>query len=180
MTAPRSARSRRSFDGSAVAVATSVMNVATYGFTIIAARVIGPSEYGAFAACLSFLLVVQVGGIRKDIYVRAGDPEFVSSNAAGELFGSDDDGLPVQRAAERHVEQDERREDGQPDHECELVLRRRRDGLGRGGHVRQSSLTVEVMCRDGDETGRPTGVSRAGAPGGGGRPRRRRRQRGPR
>jgi O-antigen/teichoic acid export membrane protein len=63
VTAPRSVRSRRSFDGSAVAVATSVMNVATYGFTIIAARVIGPSEYGAFAACLSFLLVVQVGAL---------------------------------------------------------------------------------------------------------------------
>ncbi|HEV2797342.1 MAG TPA: oligosaccharide flippase family protein, partial [Nocardioides sp.] len=61
--APRSERARRSFDGSAVAVATSVMNVATYGFTIIAARVIGPSEYGAFAACLSFLLVVQVGAL---------------------------------------------------------------------------------------------------------------------
>ncbi|WP_191280325.1 oligosaccharide flippase family protein [Nocardioides flavus (ex Wang et al. 2016)] len=63
VTATRSARARRSFDGSAVAVATSVMNVATYGFTIVAARVIGPSEYGAFAACLSFLLVVQVGAL---------------------------------------------------------------------------------------------------------------------
>lgn len=53
----------RSFDGSAVAVATSIMNVATYGFTMIAARIIGPSEYGAFAACLGLLIVVQVGAL---------------------------------------------------------------------------------------------------------------------
>jgi O-antigen/teichoic acid export membrane protein len=59
MTATR-ARSRRSFGGGAVAVATSVMNVATYGFTLLAARIIGPREYGAFVACLSFLIVLQV------------------------------------------------------------------------------------------------------------------------
>jgi O-antigen/teichoic acid export membrane protein len=46
--------------GATVAVATSVMNVCTYGFTIIAARVMGPSQYGAFVACLSLLIVVQV------------------------------------------------------------------------------------------------------------------------
>lgn len=60
MTAPSSVRTRRTFDGSAVAVATSVMNVATYGFTMLAARLIGPSQYGAFVACLSLLIVVQV------------------------------------------------------------------------------------------------------------------------
>lgn len=60
MTAPNSVRARRSFDGGAVAVATSVMNVATYGFTMLAARIIGPSQYGAFVACLSLLVVVQV------------------------------------------------------------------------------------------------------------------------
>ena len=60
MRAPSSARSGRSFDGSAVAIATSVMNVATYGFTMLAARIIGPSQYGAFVACLSLLVVVQV------------------------------------------------------------------------------------------------------------------------
>lgn len=63
MTAPTSVRSKRPLDGSAVAVATSVMNVATYGFTMVAARVIGPSEYGAFAACLGLLLVFQVGAL---------------------------------------------------------------------------------------------------------------------
>nr|WP_246862343.1 polysaccharide biosynthesis protein [Nocardioides sp. SYSU D00065] len=60
MTAPSSVRARRSLDGSAVAVATSVMNVSTYGFTMLAARVIGPSQYGAFVACLGLLVVVQV------------------------------------------------------------------------------------------------------------------------
>lgn len=53
-------RTRRSFDSGTVAVATSVMNVATYGFTILAARIIGPSQYGAFVACLNLLIVVQV------------------------------------------------------------------------------------------------------------------------
>jgi O-antigen/teichoic acid export membrane protein len=60
VTAASSARTRRGFDGSAVAVATSVMNIATYGFTMLAARIIGPSQYGAFVACLSLLIVVQV------------------------------------------------------------------------------------------------------------------------
>jgi O-antigen/teichoic acid export membrane protein len=36
------------------------MNVATYGFTMLAARLVGPSQYGAFVACLSLLIVVQV------------------------------------------------------------------------------------------------------------------------
>ncbi len=34
------------------------------------------------------LLVVQVGGIKKEIYVRDGQPEYVSSNVASELFGN--------------------------------------------------------------------------------------------
>ena len=32
-----------------IAVAMGVMNVATYGFTIIAARLLGPRDFGAFA-----------------------------------------------------------------------------------------------------------------------------------
>jgi O-antigen/teichoic acid export membrane protein len=36
------------------------MNIATYGFTMLAARIIGPSQYGAFVACLSLLVVIQV------------------------------------------------------------------------------------------------------------------------
>jgi O-antigen/teichoic acid export membrane protein len=63
VTAPSSVRSRRSLDGSAVAIATSVMNVATYGFTMVTARLVGPSQYGAFAACLSLFIVVQVAAL---------------------------------------------------------------------------------------------------------------------
>lgn len=62
MTRPSTAHPR-TLDGSAVAVATSVMNLATYGFTMLAARIMGPSEYGALAACLSVLIVVQVGAL---------------------------------------------------------------------------------------------------------------------
>jgi serine/threonine protein kinase len=34
------------------------------------------------------LLVVAVGGIKKEIYIRDGQPEFVTSNVASELFGN--------------------------------------------------------------------------------------------
>ena len=34
------------------------------------------------------LLVVTIGGIKKEIYVRDGQPEYVSSNVASELFGN--------------------------------------------------------------------------------------------
>jgi O-antigen/teichoic acid export membrane protein len=60
VSAPSSTRRTRAHDGSAVAVATSAMNVATYGFTMLAARIIGPSEYGAFVACLNLLVILQV------------------------------------------------------------------------------------------------------------------------
>ena len=43
-----------------IALAMGVMNVATYGFTVIAARLLGPSEYGALAAVMGLLLVVNV------------------------------------------------------------------------------------------------------------------------
>ncbi len=43
-----------------IAIAMGVMNVSTYGFTIIAARLLGPSEYGALAAVMGLLLVVNV------------------------------------------------------------------------------------------------------------------------
>ncbi|NUR09592.1 MAG: oligosaccharide flippase family protein [Nocardioidaceae bacterium] len=38
----------------------AVMNVTTYGFTILAARLLGPAEYGALAAVMGLLLVVNV------------------------------------------------------------------------------------------------------------------------
>jgi O-antigen/teichoic acid export membrane protein len=47
-------------DGAAIAVAMAVMNVTSYGFTILAARILGPAEYGALAAVMGLLLVVNV------------------------------------------------------------------------------------------------------------------------
>ena len=53
--------SRHTLRGSAmIAVAMGLMNVTTYGFTILAARVLGPPEYGALAAVMGLLLVVNV------------------------------------------------------------------------------------------------------------------------
>lgn len=46
--------------GGAIAVAMGVMNVATYGYTMVAARWLGPQNYGAFAALMGLLLVVGV------------------------------------------------------------------------------------------------------------------------
>ncbi|MBS45760.1 MAG: polysaccharide biosynthesis protein [Nocardioides sp.] len=46
--------------GGTIAVAIVGMNVATYGFTILAARLLGPSQYGAFAAVMNLLMVVSV------------------------------------------------------------------------------------------------------------------------
>ena len=43
-----------------IAGAMAVMNLGTYAFTIIAARVLGPAEYGALAAVMGLLLVVNV------------------------------------------------------------------------------------------------------------------------
>jgi O-antigen/teichoic acid export membrane protein len=43
-----------------IAVAMGIMNLSTYGFTLIAARLLGPSEYGALAAVMGLLLVVNV------------------------------------------------------------------------------------------------------------------------
>lgn len=46
--------------GTSIAVAIGVMNVATYGFTMIAARVLGPKEYGALAGLMATLMVFGV------------------------------------------------------------------------------------------------------------------------
>jgi O-antigen/teichoic acid export membrane protein len=43
-----------------IAVAMMVMNVATYGFTMSAARIIGPAAYGAFFALMNLLLIISV------------------------------------------------------------------------------------------------------------------------
>jgi O-antigen/teichoic acid export membrane protein len=46
--------------GAVIAVAMGVMNVTTYAFTILSARLLGPAEYGALAAVMGLLLVVNV------------------------------------------------------------------------------------------------------------------------
>jgi len=47
--------------GSAViAVAMGVMNLSTYGFTVLAARWLGPPEYGQLAAAMGLLLILGV------------------------------------------------------------------------------------------------------------------------
>ena len=46
--------------GGSIAVAMAVMNVATYAFTMIAARLLGPGSYGALAGLMATLLVVSV------------------------------------------------------------------------------------------------------------------------
>jgi O-antigen/teichoic acid export membrane protein len=46
--------------GIVIAAAMGVMNVSTYGFTILAARMLGPVEYGALAAVMGLLLVLNV------------------------------------------------------------------------------------------------------------------------
>ncbi len=43
-----------------IAVAMAVMNVATYAFQVVAARLLGPEEYGAVAGLMALLMVVAV------------------------------------------------------------------------------------------------------------------------
>lgn len=49
--------------GAVIALAIAVMNGATYGFTIIAARALGPQQYGGLAAVMNLLLVVSVASL---------------------------------------------------------------------------------------------------------------------
>ena len=46
--------------GVAIAVAMAVMNVATYGFQMVAARLLGPDAYGGIASLMAVLLVIAV------------------------------------------------------------------------------------------------------------------------
>jgi O-antigen/teichoic acid export membrane protein len=46
--------------GGSIAVAMAVMNVATYAFTMLAARFLGPRSYGAFASLMATILVATV------------------------------------------------------------------------------------------------------------------------
>lgn len=64
------------------------MNVTTYAFTMVAAYVVGPGEYGAFVAALNFLIVLQVValGLQATGARRiAADPGHVASVESGIL-----------------------------------------------------------------------------------------------
>src|SRR5689334_23039871 len=43
-----------------IAIGMGVMNLGTYGFTLLAARFLGPKEYGALAALMGLMLVTGV------------------------------------------------------------------------------------------------------------------------
>ncbi len=74
---------------SMVAVAMTVMNVATYVFTMIAARLTGPGDYGAFVAALNLLTVLQVAALG------------VQASAARRIAAAPHDAVPVERAIMR-------------------------------------------------------------------------------
>jgi O-antigen/teichoic acid export membrane protein len=57
---PQSRLSKLVSSGGSIAVAMGVMNVAMYAFNIVAARVLGPAQYGALAAVLGLLIVLNV------------------------------------------------------------------------------------------------------------------------
>ena len=52
--------SRRLRSGSVMAVSMGIMNLSTYGYTVIAAHTIGKEPYGAFSALMGALLVISV------------------------------------------------------------------------------------------------------------------------
>ena len=60
MTSSTAATSRGLRGGAAIAVAMAIMNVATYGYTVAAAHLIGRVPFGAFSALMGVLLVVSV------------------------------------------------------------------------------------------------------------------------
>ena len=73
---------RTLFQGSAgIAVAMAIMNVATYAFQLVAARVLGPPQYGAVASLMALLMVLAVLqlGLQATAARRiAGHPDHVS------------------------------------------------------------------------------------------------------
>jgi len=52
--------SQRLRSGAVIAVAIGIMNLSTYGYTVLAAHLIGPEAYGAFSALMGALLVISV------------------------------------------------------------------------------------------------------------------------
>jgi O-antigen/teichoic acid export membrane protein len=71
-----------------IAVAMAVMNVGSYGYTMVAARLLGPRPYGAFAALMATLLVLGVLqlGLQATAARRiSADPEHVAQIERGIL-----------------------------------------------------------------------------------------------
>lgn len=60
VTSTTAATSRGLRGGAAIAVAMGIMNIATYGYTVAAAHLIGRVPFGAFSALMGVLLVVSV------------------------------------------------------------------------------------------------------------------------
>jgi O-antigen/teichoic acid export membrane protein len=52
--------SQRLRSGAVIAVAMGIMNLSTYGYTVLAAHTIGKESYGAFSALMGALLVISV------------------------------------------------------------------------------------------------------------------------
>ncbi|WP_436698727.1 oligosaccharide flippase family protein [Nocardioides sp. BYT-33-1] len=80
---PVGARLTRLLRSSAgIAIAMAVMNVGTYGFQIVAARLLGPGQYGALAGVMALLMVLSVLqlGLQATSARRiAADPEHVAA-----------------------------------------------------------------------------------------------------
>lgn len=81
---------RRLAGAALVAVAIGVMNVASYGYQMVAARLLGPEQYGAFAALMNLVLVVNVLALA------------LQANAARRIAAEPRDVHTVERAI-RHV-----------------------------------------------------------------------------
>lgn len=82
-------RTGRSSGGLAITAAVATMNLATYAFTVVAARLMGPGEYGALAGLMATLLMVGVLqlGLQTTAARRiAADPQH-SSTVAAEVLG---------------------------------------------------------------------------------------------
>ncbi|MCW2795404.1 oligosaccharide flippase family protein [Nocardioides sp.] len=60
MSNTATATSRRLRGGAAIAVAMGLMNIATYGYTVVAAHAVGTEQFGEFSALMGVLLVVNV------------------------------------------------------------------------------------------------------------------------
>ncbi|MEO5662323.1 MAG: polysaccharide biosynthesis protein [Nocardioides sp.] len=59
----RDAAARIANSSSGIAVSMAVMNVATYGFVLLASRLLGTEGYGALGSALNLMLVISVGAL---------------------------------------------------------------------------------------------------------------------